>query len=75
MMDEPVQNLSAISTNPNIGLDHMMSSSENLDKWVMSKDATKVNSIAKSLSETASIEFSHKPSNLSFLATLFLSIG
>ena len=52
-----------------------MSSSENLDKCVISKDAAKVNSIAKSLSETASKEFSHTPSNLSFLATLFLSMG
>ena len=75
MMDDPVQNPSAISTNPNMGLDHMMSSSENLDKWVISKDAAKVNSIAKSLSETASSEFSQTPSNFSFLATLFLSMG
>ena len=75
MIDEPVQNLSAISINPNIGLDHIISSSENLDKCVINKEAAKVNSIAKSLSETASIEFSHTPSNLSFLATLFLSIG
>ena len=62
-------------TNPNMGLDHMMSSSESLDKWIMSKDAAKVNSIAKSLSETASSEFSQTPSNFSFLATLFLSMG
>ena len=74
-MLEPVVKRSAICMKPKFWLIQMMSSSLKRLMCTMHKEAAAVNSMAKSLSETASKEFSHTPSNLSFLATLFLSIG
>jgi hypothetical protein len=56
-MLDPVQKLSEISINSKNGLDHIINSSDHLDKCVIKRDALALNSIKKSLSDTASIEF------------------
>ena len=74
-MLDPVQKPSDISTNLKNGLDHIINSSAHLDKCIIKIEAAALNSIRKSLSETASIEFCITPSKPSFLATKFLFIG
>ena len=75
MIEEPVQKRSAMSTKPKRGLIQITSSSESRETCIMASAAVARNSIAKSRSETASSEFSHKPSKPSSFATESRSIG
>ena len=52
-----------------------ISSSENLERCIMTSEATETSSIAKSRSLTPSSEFSQMPSKPSSLAVNSLSIG
>jgi len=58
MIEEPVQKRSAAFTKPNRGLVHRISSSDRRDRWTIASAAQAQNSIAKSRSDTASMEFS-----------------
>ena len=75
IMLDPVQKLSEISIKLKNGLDHITNSSDHLERWVIKSDEFALNSIKKSLSDTASIEFSMTPSKSNNLATNLLSIG
>ncbi len=66
MIEEPVQKRSGRSMKPKRSDDHSTSSSEKRERWVIASAAQPVNSMAKSLSLTASSEFSagrSKPSS------------
>ena len=75
MIEEPVQKRSGRRTKPKRGLAHSTSSSAKRDRCTMTSAAKAQNSIAKSRSDTASSEFSHRPSKPSSRATRSRSIG
>ena len=72
---EPVVNFSDNLTKSNLSEDQITSSSANLDKCMAINDDADINSIAKSRSETESIEFSVGLLKPSLSATNCLSIG
>ena len=75
MIELPVQKRSARRMKPKPGLDQRTNSSANRDRCIIVSAAAAANSIAKSRSETASSEFSHKPSKPNSRATRSRSIG
>ena len=72
---EPVVNFSGNLTKSNLSEDQITNSSASLDKCIAISDDADINSIAKSLSETASIEFSVGLLKPSLSAKKCLSIG
>ena len=75
MIEDPVQKESEMVTKLLFGFIQKIISSQNRDKWSINIDAKELNSIAKSRSETASIEFRHMFLKPNFFATLSLLIG
>ena len=67
-MLDPVQKLSEISIKLKNGLDHITNSSDHLERWVIKIDAIALNSIKKTISDTASIAFSITTSKFHNLA-------
>ena len=74
MIDDPVKTLSLNSTKPKASELNIIKSSANLDKCIAHVAAADKKSIAKSLSETESIELLVGFLKPSFFAVNFLSI-